>query len=109
MTERGLPPVLVLISDGQPTDDFESGLKELMAVPWGKKAVRIGIAIGEDADMEVLQQFIGNKELQPLHAHNAEQLVKYIRWHSSIDAPVLEESHTRQQLRFIIEKALFGF
>ncbi|MEI7839882.1 MAG: VWA domain-containing protein [Methylococcaceae bacterium] len=83
MTERGLPPVLVLISDGQPTDDFESGLKELMALPWGKKAVRIGIAIGEDADMEVLQQFIGNKELQPLHAHNAEQLVNYIRWVST--------------------------
>ncbi len=83
MTERGLPPVLVLISDGQPTDDFESGLKELMALPWGKKAVRIGIAIGEDADMEVLQQFIGNKELRPLHAHNAEQLVNYIRWVST--------------------------
>jgi uncharacterized protein YegL len=83
MTERGLPPVLVLISDGQPTDDFESGLKELMALPWGKKAVRIGIAIGEDADMDVLQQFIGNKELQPLKAQNAEQLVNYIRWVST--------------------------
>lgn len=83
MTERGLPPVLVLISDGQPTDDFESGLKELMALPWGKKAVRIGIAIGDDADIDVLQQFIGNKELQPLQAQNAEQLVNYIRWVST--------------------------
>ncbi len=26
MTDRALPPVLVLISDGQPTDDFTSGL-----------------------------------------------------------------------------------
>jgi len=33
--------------------------------------------------MEVLQQFIGNKELRPLHAHNAEQLVNYIRWVST--------------------------
>src|SRR5437764_1234634 len=50
MSERALPPVLVLISDGQPTDNFEKGLKQLLAQPWGKKAVRIAIAIGEDAD-----------------------------------------------------------
>ncbi len=83
MTERGLPPVLVLISDGQPTDDFASGLAALMQLPWGKKAVRVGIAIGDDADLDVLEQFIGNPELPPLHAHNPEQLVNYIRWVSS--------------------------
>jgi len=83
MTERGLPPVLVLISDGQPTDDFTSGLNELMQLPWGKKAVRVAIAIGEDADLEVLEQFIGNPELPVLHAHNPEQLVDYIRWVST--------------------------
>ena len=46
MSDRALPPVLVLISDGQPTDDFQKGLDELMRQPWGKKAVRIAIAIG---------------------------------------------------------------
>ena len=37
MTPRALPPVLVLISDGQPTDDFDSGLQNLMDQNWGKK------------------------------------------------------------------------
>lgn len=83
MTERALPPVLVLISDGQPTDDFSSGLKQLMDQPWGKKAVRIAIAIGEDADHEVLQKFIGNPELKPLQANNPESLVKHIKWVST--------------------------
>lgn len=83
MTERALPPVLVLISDGQPTDDFASGLKALMDQPWGKKAVRISIAIGEDADEEVLQRFIGNSELKPLRANNPETLVRYIKWVST--------------------------
>ena len=50
MSERALPPVLVLISDGQPTDDFDKGLKDLLDQPWGKKAVRIAISIGQDAD-----------------------------------------------------------
>lgn len=83
MGKRALPPVLVLISDGQPTDDFESGLEKLMDLPWGKKAVRIAIAIGEDADHEVLQKFIGHPELKPLQSNSPETLVKHIKWVST--------------------------
>lgn len=83
MTDRALPPVLVLISDGQPTDDFAGGLQALMNEPWGRKAVRVAIAIGEDADQEVLKRFIGNPELKPLQANNPEALIKYIRWVST--------------------------
>jgi uncharacterized protein YegL len=83
MPERALPPVLVLVSDGQPTDDFDGGLRALMAQPWGKKAVRLAIAVGERARKDVLQKFIGHAELQPLQANNAEQLVKFIRWAST--------------------------
>jgi uncharacterized protein YegL len=83
MQERALPPVLVLISDGQPTDDFEKGLEALLAQPWGKKAVRIAIAIGQDAEHEPLKKFIGHAELAPLQANNPETLVKYIKWAST--------------------------
>lgn len=83
MTDRALPPVLVLISDGQPTDDFQTGLDTLLQEPWGKKAVRIAIAIGEDADHEVLQKFIGHPELKPLQANNPEALVRHIKWVST--------------------------
>jgi uncharacterized protein YegL len=83
MTDRALPPVLVLISDGQPTDDFNQGLQALMNEPWGRKAVRIAIAIGEDADLEVLQKFIGHPELRPLQANNPEALVRHIKWVST--------------------------
>jgi uncharacterized protein YegL len=83
LPERGLPPVLVLISDGQPTDDFDGGLKEILDQPWGKKAVRIAIAIGEDADLDVLQKFINNPEIKPLRANTPEALVRYIKWVST--------------------------
>ena len=83
LPERGLPPVLVLISDGQPTDNFDAGIKDIMAQPWGKKAVRISIAIGEDADTDVLQKFIGNSEIKPLQANNSESLVRFIKWVST--------------------------
>ncbi len=84
MSDRALPPVLVLISDGLPTDDINNGLKTLMALPWGKKAVRIAIAVGEDADQEILQRFIDNPNIKPLQANNADQLVKYIKWVSTV-------------------------
>ncbi|MEM3658718.1 MAG: VWA domain-containing protein [Candidatus Hadarchaeum sp.] len=83
MPKRALPPVIVLVSDGQPTDDFDGGLNELMNIPWGKKAVRIAIAIGKDADESVLSRFVGNPEIAILHADNPEALVHYIRWAST--------------------------
>ena len=83
MSERALPPVLVLVSDGQPTDDFDAGLKALMNEPWGKKAVRIAISIGRDADNDVLQKFIAHPELKPLAANSPEALVKHIKWAST--------------------------
>jgi DNA repair protein RadC len=55
--------VLVLISDGQPTDNFDVGLKALMESPWGRTAVRIAIAIGEDADHDILQRFTSLADL----------------------------------------------
>lgn len=92
MTDRALPPVLVLISDGQPTDDYGTGLKQLMEQPWGKKAVRVAIAVGQDADLEVLEKFIGNVELKPLAANNPDALINRIKWVStavltSVSAP----------------------
>jgi len=107
MEERALPPVLVLISDGQPTDDFEAGLRQMMRHPWAQKAVRLSIAMGHDADLDVLQQFIGtepmvqlpageipgasgqmprgmgNSPRRPLQASNATSLAQYIQWAST--------------------------
>jgi uncharacterized protein YegL len=83
ISDRSLPPVLVLVSDGQPTDNFDGALGELLAKPWGRKAVRMAIAIGSDANHDVLQRFIGHAELQPLHARNPEELVRHIRWAST--------------------------
>lgn len=82
MSDRALPPVIVLLSDGQPTDDYRPSLNRLLKLPWGKKAVRIAIAIGQDADLDVLQEFTGNRELV-LQANNPQTLVKMIRWAST--------------------------
>jgi uncharacterized protein YegL len=86
MPGRQLPPVIVMISDGQPTDNFDAGLKALMQAPYGGKALRVAIAIGSDADLNVLQRFIGHPEFKPLRANNAQDLVNRIKWATT--APV---------------------
>ena len=84
---RALPPVLVLLSDGQPTDNYKKQLDKLLHMPWGKKAVRIAIAIGQDADNDVLTEFTGNRELV-LQANNAATLTKMIKWASTVASVV---------------------
>jgi uncharacterized protein YegL len=103
MTDRALPPVLVLLTDGQPTDDFESGLRKLMAEPWGTKAVRVAIAIGGDANRPLLQKFMGHSELKPIEANNPEALIQAIRWVSTVvltqaSSPSSQAADTEVQL-----------
>jgi uncharacterized protein YegL len=80
MDERALPPAIVLVSDGMPTDDFEDALQRLHALPWAARAVRMAVAIGHDASYETLTRFIGDPELEPVTASNPEQLVMALRW-----------------------------
>lgn len=83
---RQLPPVLVLASDGYPTDDAEEGLRALLATPEGAAATRIAIAIGGDAGISLLNRFIANPALPPLQASSAAELAQHIRWATT--APV---------------------
>jgi uncharacterized protein YegL len=86
MPERALPPVLVLISDGRPTDrEFPARLDELLALPWGRRSVRIAIAIGRDADEEILRSFIGaGGGTRPLQANSPEDLADLVRWTATV-------------------------
>ncbi len=55
-------PVIILISDGGPTDNWEKGLKELKTNNWFKHAIKIAIDIESGSDRSVLEAFTGNIE-----------------------------------------------
>jgi uncharacterized protein YegL len=77
-------PVLVLVTDGAPTDDFDAGLERLLETPAGEKANRIAIAIGQDASCDLLARFNSDPLMPPLRAHNAQDLVRTVQWASSV-------------------------
>lgn len=71
-------PVIILMSDGEPTDDYLGGLGALKANNWFKNAIKIAIAIGDDANTDTLAQFTGSKEAI-FYVHNIEALKQVIR------------------------------
>lgn len=92
MPRRGLPPVCLLVSDGFCTDsdqDYLEAIAKLDKQPWGKKAVRLAIAMGQESeyDENQLLKFVSHQEMGVLKAHNPAELVNYIKW-ASVTATV---------------------
>jgi uncharacterized protein YegL len=92
MPRRGLPPVCILISDGfctDPREEYDAAIAELGKIPWGIKAVRLAIAIGDESDYNEteLLKFINQDTVGLLKAHSPEELITYIRW-ASVSASV---------------------
>lgn len=55
-------PVILLLSDGGPTDNWEVGLNKIKENNWFKHAIKIAIDIESGSDRSVLAQFTGNQE-----------------------------------------------
>lgn len=71
-------PVIILLSDGYPTDDADHGLSKLVTNNWFKAATKVAIAIGDEARKDTLISFTTNEEAV-LTVHNVEDLKKMIR------------------------------
>lgn len=84
-------PAIFLLSDGEPTDEYKKELGRLKENNWFKKAIKVAVAIGEDANRDVLAEFTGSKEAV-VAVHTPEALVKMIRFvsvtASQIGSPV---------------------
>ena len=90
MPRRGLPPVCLLLSDGYCTnpEGYINAIEKLNSLNWGKRAVRLAIAIGDESEYseQELLRFVNVKDPNGnpilLKAHNSQELVHYIKWAS---------------------------
>jgi uncharacterized protein YegL len=82
VNQRSLPPVLVMITDGVPTDKFDRSVSRLIATTWASKSIRIGIGIGPKSEVgwDVLERFMYGMPFKPLHAADSRTLSQFIRW-----------------------------
>ncbi len=72
-------PVLFLMSDGEPTDDYRSGIEVLKHNNWFKAAIKVAIGIGNDANRSMLAEFTGSDE-SVIEVHTPEELKKWIQF-----------------------------
>jgi uncharacterized protein YegL len=74
---RALRPSILLVTDGLPTDPpgvFDAGLNELLSQPAGRSALRLAVAIGRDANSEMLNRFISDPAVPVLVADSIDQI-----------------------------------
>lgn len=76
---RAYRPVLVLVSDGLPTDDWEQPFDGLCESERGQKTTRFAMAIGADADVEMLGRFANDPESPVFKAHEARDIHRFFR------------------------------
>jgi uncharacterized protein YegL len=84
-------PAIFLLSDGEPTDSWDRELAALRQNNWFKAAVKVAIAIGDDANKDVLKEFTGTMEAV-LETHNSATLKKMIKFVSVRASQVASKS-----------------
>jgi uncharacterized protein YegL len=72
-------PVIIFLTDGEPTDDYKKGLEQLWKNNWFKHALRLAIPIGTDVRLDVLTEFTGNKEAVLKNITSGAALKKMLR------------------------------
>ena len=78
---RAYRPTIVLVSDGQPNDTgWEQSMDDFINNGRSKKCDRMAMAIGEDADENVLKRFIEGTEHELFYANNAAQLHEFFKY-----------------------------
>lgn len=73
-------PTIVLVSDGHPTDNATGLLDQLLDSPRMRKATRLAMAIGGDADHEILRRFVGTPEIPVFLARDVHKIHDFFQW-----------------------------
>ena len=94
-------PAIFWFTDSAPSDNWALELELLKQNGWFKHAIKVAIAIGEEANKDILREFTGTMETV-LEFHNTSMLMKFIKF-VSIDpeAPLdYPEKYIEYEQRF---------
>jgi uncharacterized protein YegL len=100
-------PVIFLLSDGEPTDNYVDSLNELKKNNWFKHGIKIAIAIGDDANTSVLAEFTGSIE-RVFKVHTPDALRKLIRFVSVTSSTIGSNSKKSNDVSLTKEDEVAG-
>jgi uncharacterized protein YegL len=76
---RAWRPTVILVSDGKPTDSWESALADFVTVGRSSKCDRMAMAIGGEADADMLSRFIAGTGHELFQAEQAENIQEFFK------------------------------
>lgn len=71
-------PVIFLVTDGYPTDNYKKGIETIWQNKWFKHGIKIALAIGSGVDKGVLEEFTGDSEFV-VEACNVKSLLSLVK------------------------------
>ncbi len=77
---RAYRPTVVLVSDGQPNDDWKDVMQKFVNEGRSAKCDRMAMAIGADANESVLGAFIAGTQHPLFYAENARQMKDFFKF-----------------------------
>lgn len=77
---RSYRPSVILVSDGQPNDNWQAAMDAFIREGRSAKCDRWALAIGADADTHVLKKFLNDSEKRVFEAGDAEDIHKFFRF-----------------------------
>ena len=71
-------PVIFLMTDGYPSDDYKKGIRKLNENSWYKHGLKVALGIGKEANDDMLAEFTGTSDTV-VHAYSGGQLANLIK------------------------------
>ena len=71
-------PVIFLMTDGYPTDDYKAGLRKLQVNSWYRYGLKVALGIGKEANDDMLAEFTTSPDTV-VHAYSGGQLAQLIK------------------------------
>ena len=86
-------PVIFLMTDGYPSDDYKPALAELQQNSWYKFGLKAALGIGNEANDDMLAEFTGSEDTV-VHAYSGGQLAQMIKIIAVTSAQIGSKSMT---------------
>ena len=81
ISSKGYRPSIILVSDGQPNDSWQQPLETFLTDKRSSKCERWALGIGQDADYQMLQKFLGSDtDKKVFDASVAKEISKFFKF-----------------------------
>lgn len=77
---RAYRPTIILVSDGEPNDDWQQPLRALVNEGRSQKCDRMAMAIGSEVSNHVLNEFVSGTENKVFTAQDASQIQEFFKF-----------------------------